>query len=565
MQVSSPPPVREENLTSRGRCLSFRALHRLLGKCRAKRFSQDEAKNAQQYGERRNTMQSTRRHLFKLAGGAALLSGLSAVQAAVPRSSIEKFDEQYDVVIVGSGFAGLTCALRCAEKNYSVLLIEKMTILGGNSLICGGNFACPGNPNQKKLGIKDSREIFIGDCTRDGLGINHVELLDVIYDRCNDVVALLRKYGCTVDDSHLGISSGHTAARIIESTTSDGSCYVLPMLKALKGMKNVTIMNRTKMDSFVIDDTGRVAGIAARTKYSFNSKLASDDADNTSGEQKFYGAKRGVMLAAGGFSRDTWFRQMQDPRVQPTMDSTNQPGATAGALTAALDIGAAPIQISWLQFLPSCNPDEPGYGISANFIEHACYRYGIIVNPKTGKRFVNELAGRQPKTEAMFAVIGKDENYPVAIGDSAAAKAVNPAFLTAPLEKKTVKVFNSIDELADFYKIDRKALRDTIEQYNAAVKSGKDKAFGKPMNVTNGIDLSKPPFYAGRVCPKIHHTMGGVLISPKGEVIHMRTHKPIPGLYAGGEVTGGVHGASRLGTVGIIDALTFGMVAGENI
>ena len=128
-----------------------------------------------------------------------------------------------------------------------------------------------------------------------------------------------------------------------------------------------------------------------------------------------------------------------------------------------------------------------------------------------------------------------------------------------------IKVFNSIDELADFYKIDRKALRDTIEQYNAAVKSGKDEAFGKPMNVTNGIDVSKPPFYAGRVCPKIHHTMGGVLISPKGEVIHMRTHKPIPGLYAGGEVTGGVHGASRLGTVGIIDALTFGMVAGENI
>ena len=117
----------------------------------------------------------------------------------------------------------------------------------------------------------------------------------------------------------------------------------------------------------------------------------------------------------------------------------------------------------------------------------------------------------------------------MAIGDSAAAKAVNPAFLTAPLEKKTVKVFNSIDELADFYKIDRKALRDTIEQYNAAVKSGKDEAFGKPMNVTNGIDVSKPPFYAG------------------------------------GEVTGGVHGASRLGTVGIIDALTFGMVAGETI
>lgn len=99
-------------------------------------------------------MQSTRRHLFKLAGGAALLSGLSAVQAAVPRSSIEKFDEQYDVVIVGSGFAGLTCALRCAEKNYSVLLIEKMTILGGNSLICGGTLPVRATPIKRSSGSR---------------------------------------------------------------------------------------------------------------------------------------------------------------------------------------------------------------------------------------------------------------------------------------------------------------------------------------------------------------------------------------------------------------------------
>ena len=186
------------------------------------------------------------------------------------------------------------------------------------------------------------------------------------------------------------------------------------------------------------------------------------------------------------------------------------------------------------------------------------------MNPKTGKRFINELAGRKPKTEAMFEVIGNDENYPVAIGDADAAAAVNPAFLKAPLEKKTVKVFQTIDELADAFKIDRAALKATIASYNAAVKSGKDE-LGKPMDVTKGIQIAKPPFYAGRVCPKIHHTMGGVLISEKGEVISMATHKPIPGLFAGGEVTGGVHGASRLGTVGIIDALTFGMVAGENI
>ena len=84
------------------------------------------------------------------------------------------------------------------------------------------------------------------------------------------------------------------------------------------------------------------------------------------------------------------------------------------------------------------------------------------------------------------------------------------------------------------------------------------------MNVTNGIDVSKPPFYAGRVCPKIHHTMGGVMINPDSQVISATTHAPIKGLYAGGEITGGVHGASRLGTVAVIDALTFGMIAGEH-
>lgn len=126
----------------------------------------------------------------------------------------------------------------------------------------------------------------------------------------------------------------------------------------------------------------------------------------------------------------------------------------------------------------------------------------------------------------------------------------------------------NVDQLAlsftKRFKIGRVAPKATIASYNAAVESGKD-GLGKPVDVTKGIWIAKPPFYASRVCPKIHHTMGGVLISEKGEVISMATHKPIPGLFAGGEVTGGVHGASRLGTVGIIDALIFGMVAGENI
>ena len=114
-------------------------------------------------------MIASRRNLLKLAGTALVGTAASTAFGAVQRSSFKNFDETYDVVIVGTGFAGLTCALRCSERKLKVLLIDKMTVLGGNSLICGGNFACPGNPNQAKLGVKDSRDIFVKDCLTDGL------------------------------------------------------------------------------------------------------------------------------------------------------------------------------------------------------------------------------------------------------------------------------------------------------------------------------------------------------------------------------------------------------------
>ncbi|MFR8441985.1 MAG: FAD-binding protein, partial [Campylobacter sp.] len=104
-------------------------------------------------------------------------------------------------------------------------------------------------------------------------------------------------------------------------------------------------------------------------------------------------------------------------------------------------------------------------------------------------------------------------------------------------------------------------------RYNSFVKSGKDEDFGKPMDktTTNGVDISKPPFYAMRGTPKLHHTMGGIDINTKAQVISLQTEMPIPRLFAAGEITGGVHGASRLGSVAIADCLTFGMIAGENI
>lgn len=508
---------------------------------------------------------TSRRGFLKsaVAASAAMMSA-AAVHAGIPAKSVAKYDETFDVVIIGSGFAGMACALKAGRAGLKVLMIEKMSTVGGNSAICGGNVACPVNPVQKAQGIKDSKELFIADCLKDGLGINHTNLLSTIADRCNDTIQMVVDCGCEFVPNKMLFEGGHSVPRSYEIKAGTGSGYIRPMHEELKKLKNVVIRTRCKLDDFVMEEDGSVAGIVCRTGYRFNNKAVSDDLENKTGKKSVVRATKGVMLAAGGFSRDIFFRQIQDPRVVPTTDSTNQPGATAGVLIKALGIGAAPVQLCWLQFLPYCNPREKGFGVSVNFTNHACMDLGLVVDRKTGRRFMDEHAGRKIKSDALFKVIGTDENYPIAVCDDSIVKAINPSFVKLPLEMGTVKKFDTLEALADHFGIKKDAFLEEVKKFNGFVKAGEDKDFGRILSFNNGLTVSQGPFYGIECCPKIHHTMGGVMINEKAEVISATTQKPIKGLYAGGEVTGGVHGASRLGTVAVIDALTFGMIAGEN-
>ena len=509
-------------------------------------------------------MNLCRRNLLK--AGAAAAAGImasAAANAGIPAAKVEKYDEEYDVVIIGSGFAGMACALKAGRAGKKVLMLEKMPVVGGNSAICGGNVACPVNPVQKAQGIKDSRELFIADCLKDGLGLNHVELLSKIVDRCNDTIKFVEDCGAEFVPNHMLFEGGHSVPRSYEIKAGTGSGYIHPMYDQIKKLSNVTVKTRAKFDDFIMDGDA-VVGVTYREGYRFNAKLQSDDLENKTGKKSVVRATKGVMLAAGGFSRDIFFRQIQDPRVVPTTDSTNQPGATAGVLIKALGIGAAPVQLCWLQFLPYCNPREKGFGVSVNFTNHACMDLGLVVDRKTGRRFMDEHAGRKIKSDALFKVIGTDENYPIAVCDDSIVKAINPSFVKLPLEMGTVKKFDTLEALADHFGIKKDAFLEEVKKFNGFVKAGEDKDFGRILSFNNGLTVSQGPFYGIECCPKIHHTMGGVMINEKAEVISATTQKPIKGLYAGGEVTGGVHGASRLGTVAVIDALTFGMIAGEN-
>lgn len=508
----------------------------------------------------------SRRNALKLGAlgiGATILS-TNAVANTVLLAKDVKFDEEYDVIVIGTGFAGLSAAVKAAERGLSVLVVEKMGRIGGNSTINGGAMAVPNNRLQKEAGIKDSNELFIEDCLKAGLGINHVELLEVIANRASEVVEFLEKNGVEFQGGEPAWFGGHSVARTFTTTNNSGSGIIKPLTQVVEGNSNCKIYKRTKFDEFVLDDSGKVVGIKARTEYKFDGNLYDDDKENTSGEVKYFGAKKGVVLAAGGFAMDKFYRKMQDPRIADDMDATNHAGATAGALMQAFKIGATPVQIDWIQFGPWASPDEKGFGVSPLLTQQGLFKYGIAVDVRNGKRFMNELADRKTRADAEFKILRVDPKAnPVAIANKVSHEVQN--VVQKGLESGVMKQYNTLDEVAAAYKIPVDALKESVKKYNEGVKAGKDE-FGKPVDQLKDETINEAgPFYCIRLTPKPHHTMGGVKINTKAQVISMETKEPIPGLFAAGEITGGTHGASRLGSVAITDCVVFGMIAGENI
>ena len=512
--------------------------------------------------------QISRRDLLKLsmAGAGAIALGAVNAQASAVDAKDVKFDEEWDVIIIGSGFAGLAAGLKAAQKGSKVLILEKMGRIGGNSVINGGGMAVANNPVQAKTNIKDSKELFIADCLKAGLGINHTELLETLVDRGMDAYNFLVENGVQFKE-HCAHFGGHSVARSMLTTNDSGSGYIQPMLEKFEALKDkgCELRRRAKFDDFVMDGE-RVAGVVIREEYKFDTNLYSDDLENTSGTKKTLKAKKGVVLAAGGFCRDKFYRKLQDPRIPDDVDSTNHAGATAGVLLKAFEIGAYPVQVDWIQFGPWASPDEKGFGAAPILTQQGTFKYGIAVDVRTGKRFMNELADRKTRADAEFKILRDDPKaYPITFADTKMAfKDLSEEVISKGMAGgKVVGECASLDEIASKYGVPADALKETVKKYNEGVRAKKDE-FGKQESALSEINEAGP-FYVIRLSPKPHHTMGGLKINAKAEVISSKTNKPIPGLYAAGEITGGTHGASRLGTVAITDCIVFGMIAGENL
>lgn len=460
----------------------------------------------------------------------------------------QQCDEAYDVIVVGAGFAGLAAAIEATTHGASVVVLEKMKAAGGNSIISEGGIAAAGTDMQQRRGIKDSPELMYEDMLKAGLGLNHPELAREVASKSAEtfqwsIDCLGVEYLDRMDQF-----GGHSVPRCLTTVDVSGASIIRRQLEKLETL-GVEVRLQARLSRFTHDGDSRVTGVELREGF--------DPRDPDSGVTRSLYARKAVVLASGGYGADVAFRSVQDPRLTADIDTTNKASATAEALVEALRIGAMPVQLSHIQLGPWGSPDEKGYGAGPRFADYVVFQLGIVVNPATGSRFVNEMADRKELSDAILAV-----GTPcVGIADSRAVE-VSGWDISRAMQKGVVRTFHTLSELASYYGIPADALAETVARFNAHIAGGCDPDFDKPMLEGFG-PLERPPFHAIRLWPKVHFTMGGVQINTRGQVIDLDGHA-VRGLYAAGEVTGGVHGACRLGSCAITECLVFGRIAGRN-
>lgn len=413
-----------------------------------------------------------------------------------------------------------------------------------------------GCPQQLKHGIKDSVDLLAQDILVAGAYLNSPEKVRVLAEHAlSNYEWTVKELGVQYLPDAIGQEGGHSVPRYVTTTNGSGSGIVTKELDKCKEL-GIPLRNRVFVEHIIRGENG-VEGVQVREGYRFPKA--------ESGKVKFIRATKGVILCYGGFSADVKFRSMHDPKLTDKFSTTNQPGATAELWRETANIGCAVIQSDWIQCGPWSNPKEKGMGIGWTFTQSAAAEYGLWVNTK-GKRFVNELANRKVRADAIFAEEAKGLKA-VAIANQYGAdklEAARPGVMKKLVEPNIVSKYDTLEALAKDFQIPVEELKKSIAQVNESAKTKVDKPFGRYIN-NEFKPLTEGPWYAAITSPKVHHCMGGLVTNMKGQVLDIMDQEPIPGLYAAGEATGGVHGAVRLGSCAILDCLVNGRICGQEV
>ena len=486
-----------------------------------------------------------RRTLIKsLGAGAALLPVAAAHAKESPRAESavpEKWDETYDVIVIGAGGAGMAAAVKAADEGAKVVVLERLAFPGGNTQLAQGQINAADPVRQPKQGIKDSPELHAKQTLEAGDFRGNPERVRVLCENAYDAITWLEGLGMKFKPEVFQMFGGlYPRAHAPEMPKGKG--YVTVLLKALDE-RNVPIVKGVRVTDIIRDTpaSGDVRGVRCETK------------DGV----RYLRARKGVVLAAGGFSANQYLRELHDPRVAG-LGTDNLPNETAGdVMMAAARVGGYLVGMDFIQ----STPGAPA-GKKMKIILNTRVAESIYVD-KRGNRIVDEGSRRDVIRDA---VLSTPERYAYTVCDNEnfmSYDEVNRNAIMKGIEINEAWTAPTIRELAQKMGVDPDGLEKTIRRYNDEfVKNGKDTDFGKtPVNLTKRIEVG--PFWACYTGMTVHHTMGGLNTNVKAQCLDW-TGAVIPRLYAAGEITGGIHGTNRVGGNAVLDCFVFGQIAGEN-
>ncbi|ONI46654.1 flavocytochrome c [Candidatus Epulonipiscioides saccharophilum] len=435
-----------------------------------------------------------------------------------------------DIVIVGAGGAGLTAAIEATQSGADVIVIEKMPFAGGNTIKATGGMNAAETTVQAEEGVPDTIETYINDTMKGGYQLNDIDLVTKLAEDSAEAIEWLADIDA--DLTQISFSGGATYSRIHQPTGGEsvGPFLVKHLVEQAEEL-GIEIIYNTEATKILMNEDEAV-GIVANSRnvdYTINADA--------------------VILATGGFGANEEMYASYRPELEGFV-TTNHSGATGDGIIMAQEVGAGLIDIEQIQIHPTVNQKT-----SIMVTEGVRGDGGILVN-KYGERFINEMETRDVVSAAEIA---QDGGYAYVIFDEFLREHLGA---TATYINSGIAVKGeSIEELAQKISVDSESLSNTLAEWNKAVAEQKDEEFGRKTAMEN--DLSTPPYYAIKVSPGVHHTMGGISINTEAEVLN-EEEEPIEGLFAAGEVVGGIHGGNRLGGNAVADIVVFGRIAGQS-
>ncbi len=484
---------------------------------------------------------------------------------------------RYDVIVVGAGNAALCAALSARESGARVLVLEKAPFeeRGGNSLFTAGGFRFvhEGIDDLRRDVLTDlsqaeidqivlpklSKEQFLDDLMRVTEGESDEDLAQILIGRSRETIVWMRSHGIRFipmfgRQSYKVEGKHHFYGGVNIEAVGGGYGLVESLIKRAEKL-GIEIHYSTEMRQLLHDQKGRIIGVRVKGPDGYQDLDA-----------------RAVVLACGGFESNP---EMRTRYLGPGWELCRVRGTrhnTGGGIRAALDIGAQPFGGWSTCHAVQWDISAPPFGDRAildNYQKHS-YPIGIVVNLK-GERFIDEGADFRNHTYAKYGreVMKQPRRAAVQIFDAKTIDMVRDEYRIRQVTKFSA---DTLEELAGGLEIDPQGLVRTVKAFNAACGAGKYNPSILDGVGTQGIEppksnwalpIDKPPYTGFAVTCGITFTFGGLRISRSTAVLDT-AEQPIPGLFAAGELVGGLFYGNYLGGAGLMSGSVFGRQAGSS-